>query len=187
MFYPQRRRRRLRRGWGRGRKPRVRAMKEKRDSKCQPGKFIFIVQCWQRIASGLAFRVIREDFLRRKLARRWSRLRILVCCIPTFLKCMRFSSDLFSRRATRDEGVSLLHGIKKRLSRSFFPRDDRQPSQINSLSGGIISPKWPFINKRSTKPGCWKMKILVVSREFPDGGHGRVYSNWGISASLLPF
>lgn len=147
---------------------RVRTMKEKRDSKCQPGKFIFIVQCWQWIASGLAFRVIREDFLRRKRSLDADP----ACGFSSVVFRHSWNAwgflPTFSPGATRDEGASLLHGIKKRLSRSFFPRDDdRQPSQINSLSGGIISPKWPFINERPTGPAVERWKSSSFLANFP--------------------
>lgn len=99
---------------------RARAMKEKRDSKCQPGKFIFIVQCCRRIAPGLAFHVIREDFLRRKRSLKGDPIRGFSSVVFRHSWNAWGFLPTFSSSATRDEGASLsLRNIKKRLSRSF--------------------------------------------------------------------
>lgn len=58
-------------------------------------------------------------------------------------------------RATK-ELVSLVRNKERGSLGPFSRGTDRQPSQINSLSGGIISPKWPFINKRPTGPRLLK-------------------------------
>lgn len=132
---------------------RARAMKEKRDSKCQPGKFIFIVQCCQRIAPGLTFNVIFAKISFEGNARS--------TMIPFADSRLLYSDitemhEVFFRPFLRakDEEASFSYGIKKKLLAVLFPRDDRQPSQINSLSDGIISSKWPVYQRAADRALC---------------------------------
>lgn len=126
---------------------RTRVEKERRGSQCQPGKLVFIVErCG-------AFHIIRGDFFRRKCALGSESIRGFSSrCTPAFLKCMRRPRTFPSRpflpeRGARRQGFPGSFLRNKEEVFSVFPRD-RQPSQINSLSGGIIFPKWPFINER---------------------------------------